>query len=29
MEELTGHITEACKTLPGIGAAALSIRQAQ
>lgn len=29
MERLTGQVTEACKSIPGIGAAALSIKQAQ
>lgn len=29
MEQLTGKVEEACKTIPGIGSAVLSIRQAQ
>lgn len=29
MEQLTGSVTEACKSIPGIGPAVLSIRQAQ
>lgn len=29
MEQLTGSVTEACKSIPGVGPAVLSLKQAQ